>query len=580
MAEILPVYWKKAGSARLDDSMAYFLKTTHYKKGDYIQIYFSFRDPETRQPRNRCWKTLGYIQDLQASGIADPVSYYKEEVRRLNEERRQKQELARNPLSRKISDLGAARTLGYFPFQAVWNQMEMDSFFEDLTRTRMRFNAARCIHDLVMAKAVDLQARRNDFTQGLGLLWKNTDWTSEQTEACLDLLGKEADRIIRHVSACQDAQNGDQTMYLGWTTYYMDAFPQDSVSGTSAQESPEELALDLGITLNSRLIPSSLFLSTPVRKAEDEVHSFHMPQDENSSRPYVRVADKLLNDPREIFRAVQNQDGYIYSRSMDSLSAAERAWVFEGANSLLSLQDSGKPVVMVKTKLEDTPYSFEQEDGEKAEFVSRERRTVIYIPSLALQEKKEIRQQKEQALEALSAASPLPAAGRAGRYLKKNPDTGELQIDHGTFRRDLQSAGFRLIVTTDISRPAMDSVMTYAELWRMKEILLAHKVSLEENLSARRSVRRLQGSFLVCFLAMLLERKARVELLEDRFSAEEFDQFVSGFHLVEKLPGHCINLAENSRVLSFLETKTGLPLSDYELNEQQTEKILSLKIPR
>lgn len=114
----------------------------------------------------------------------------------------------------------------------------------------------------------------------------------------------------------------------------------------------------------------------------------------------------------------------------------------------------------------------------------------------------------------------------------------------------------------------------------MKEILLPHKVSLEENLSARRSVRLLQGSFLVCFLAILLERKARVELLEDRLSAEEFDQFVSGFHLVEKLPGHCINLAENSRVLSFLETKTGLPLSDYELNEQQTEKILSLKIPR
>lgn len=557
--------------------MAYFLKTTHYKKGDYIQIYFSFRDPETRQPRNRCWKTLGYIQDLEKEGIADPVSYYKEEVRRLNEERRRRQELARNPLARKISDLGAARTLGYFPFQAVWNQLELDAFFEDLTRTRLRFSAARCIHDLVMAKAVDLHASRDDFTQGLGLLWKNTDWSAEQVEACLDLLGKEAETILAHLSkdSISDTDR-NQTMYLGWTTYYMEAPEQGNLSVGAAEDDPDELALDLGITLTSQLIPSSLLLDTHTPQSA----GFSLPRSEDQNRSYVRVADKLLNDPREIYQALQNHDGYVYSRYMETLSAEEQAWVSEAAGSPLSLQDSKKPVEIVRTRLEDTPYSFVQEDGTPVEFVSRERRTVIYVPELAVQRKKEIRQLKEQAQEALGTRDPLYNAGAAGRYLMKNQETGVLQIDHGAIRRDLQNAGFQLLVTTDVSRPAMDSVMIYAELWRMKEILLAHKVSVEESLSARKSAVRLQGSFLVCFLALLLERKARVELLEDRFSAEEFDQFVSGFRLVEKLPGHCINLAENSRVLSFLETKTGLPLSDYELNEQQTEKILSLKIPR
>ena len=93
--------------------MAYFLKTSHYKKGDYIQIYYSFRDPETRQPRNKCYKTLGYIEDLKASGIADPVSYYRKQIELLNEEHRKK----KNPAPRTITEAGASRNIGYFPAQ-------------------------------------------------------------------------------------------------------------------------------------------------------------------------------------------------------------------------------------------------------------------------------------------------------------------------------------------------------------------------------------------------------------------------------------------------------------------------------
>lgn len=66
--------------------MAYFLKKTINKKGTYLQIYSSFYDPERGHTAHKSYKPIGYVHELQAKGIDDPVSFYKEEVIRLNQE--------------------------------------------------------------------------------------------------------------------------------------------------------------------------------------------------------------------------------------------------------------------------------------------------------------------------------------------------------------------------------------------------------------------------------------------------------------------------------------------------------------
>lgn len=66
--------------------MAYFLKKTNNKKGTYLQIYSSFYDPERGHTAHKAYKPIGYVHELQTKGIADPISFYKEEVIRLNQE--------------------------------------------------------------------------------------------------------------------------------------------------------------------------------------------------------------------------------------------------------------------------------------------------------------------------------------------------------------------------------------------------------------------------------------------------------------------------------------------------------------
>ena len=63
--------------------MSYFLKKTKNKKGTYLQIYESFYDPERKCGAHRSYKPLGYIHELQASGIDGPIAFYGNEVKKL-----------------------------------------------------------------------------------------------------------------------------------------------------------------------------------------------------------------------------------------------------------------------------------------------------------------------------------------------------------------------------------------------------------------------------------------------------------------------------------------------------------------
>ena len=76
--------------------MAYFLKKTNNKKGTYLQIYSSFYDPERRHTAHKAYKPIGYVHELQAKGIDDPISFYKEEVIRLNQQMLQKPQKKRS----------------------------------------------------------------------------------------------------------------------------------------------------------------------------------------------------------------------------------------------------------------------------------------------------------------------------------------------------------------------------------------------------------------------------------------------------------------------------------------------------
>ena len=92
--------------------MAYFLKKTNNKKGTYLQIYESFYDPQRRGAAHRSYKPIGYVHELQQKGIDDPIAFYSDEVKKLNQELKIRKQQEKQRL---ISEESPEKLLGYFP---------------------------------------------------------------------------------------------------------------------------------------------------------------------------------------------------------------------------------------------------------------------------------------------------------------------------------------------------------------------------------------------------------------------------------------------------------------------------------
>lgn len=584
--------------------MAYFLKTSHYKKGDYIQIYYSFRDPETRQPRNKCYKTLGYIEDLKASGIADPVSYYRKQIELLNEEHRKK----KNPAPRTITEAGASRNIGYFPAQMYWNVLHLDEVLNSLLQGRTRYNAAKCVHDLVMGRFSDLFSLRKDTWATVHALYGAEDWSREEIRCCLEFLGSHLEEIIDALHPVLDILSGPETekqrQYLGLTLYYLES-SQQSIQADEridADHADKDLMIPrrimAGISLDEHLIPSGLrIVASPSEEAicfEQASPVLSELREKNARK--IRIADKLLNDPKELYDALRADEGYLFARNMNSLSKQEEKWVldidekdrqkrieqtdlsFFGTNRISFLYEADESdFVLLKSEIMETPYSFvSAEDGSPVVFVSQEKLIALYSESRARKEKTRIMRLMDQASQFLRTGASESDFGEASRYITKD-ENGNPVFNQQQVQDDLKKAGCQILVTTELDLEAEKIMNIYGELWRVKEIMKNQKLYLDRALSEAKTLSVLKGSFLVCFIALILDRLARLDLLEDQFLPFDFDQFVDNFLVVEKLPGVCINLTEPSEILQFIERKTGLALSSYELDQKQIQKMLEAK---
>ena len=132
--------------------MAYFLKKTNNKKGTYLQIYESYYNPERKTGAHRSYKPIGYVHELQAKGIEDPISFYKEEVQKLNQEFQKRKQAEK---VRQISEESPEKLLGYFPLKNLCDSFGCKKYTDLMqTATGFRFNIFDMMSSLIYARVV------------------------------------------------------------------------------------------------------------------------------------------------------------------------------------------------------------------------------------------------------------------------------------------------------------------------------------------------------------------------------------------------------------------------------------------
>ena len=567
--------------------MSYFLKKTKNKKGTYLQIYESYYDPERKCGAHRSYKPVGYVHELIDKGIDDPVSFYSDEIKKLNSEYKENK---RKNKVRQISEESPEKLLGYFPVKNLNDSLGTKKYLNLLqTATGFRFNIADLMSALIYSRMVHPCSKSKTYDEIIPRLYEKYDFSLDQLYSGIGYIGSEYEKIIEiyNHQINQKYKFDTEKTYFDCTNFYFEIDREDELRRKGpSKENHKSPIVGLGLLLDSNQIPIGMKIypgnesEKPIlRSVIDDLKARN-----NITGRTIQVADKGLNCINNIMHALKDGDGYIFSKSVKTLSETELTWVLLD-NDYVDIKNSdGAVLYRVKECIDDFSYSYQYKNGSKKNIKLREKRIVTFNPKLAEKHIYEINKQVEKAYRLKTSQAKRSEFGDCSKYVtfiptdkKGNKEDGKIkvEINEEAIEKAKKLAGYNLIVTSELSMTSKEIYDTYHNLWRIEESFRAMKSQLDARPVYLQKQDSIIGHFLICYLAVLLSRILQIYILEDKYGTEEIFNFIRDFKVAKISDYRYINLTRSSEFIKKLAMNTKLPLTLYFLNNEDINKMLS-----
>ncbi len=568
--------------------MAYFLKKTNNKKGTYLQIYESYYDPERKGGAHRSYKPIGYVHELVDSGIDDPISHFQVEVDELNRIHNEKKEEEK---TKTISDESPEKFLGYFPLKNINDSLRTKQYIDIMqTATDYRFNVYDMMSSLVYSRAVHPCSKSKTYDEVLPKLFEATDFSLEQIYTGLGYLGMEYEKVIEIYNHQINLKYKFDTShtYFDCTNFYFEIDREDDFRRKGpSKENRHEPLVGLGLLLDANQIPIGMKLY-PGNESEKPVMRDvidGLKSRNNITGRTIQVADKGLNCGNNIMHALKEKDGYIFSKSVKTLSEKEKVWVLLPNDYREIKSSNGDVLYKIKECIDDFEYEIDDEKtGKKRKVTFTEKRVVTFNPALAKKQIYEINKLVEKARDLKTSQAKRSEYGECAKFVnfvsadKKGKETdGKVKVtmNDQAIENARKLAGYNLLVTSELKMSDQEIYKAYHNLWRIEESFRIMKSELDARPVYLQKEETITGHFLICYLAVLLTRLLQFKVLENKYCSEEIFAFIRDFRIAKISDRKYMNLARNSVFIKDLTKKTGLPLTSYFLSKGQIKKMLS-----
>ena len=558
--------------------MAFYLKKTKLKGRTYLSIDESFYSSEKKGTAHRCYKSLGSVETWMEKGLADPVAHFQLEVDALNQERADEG-------VRKISDTSQILYLGYFPLKSILDKLHVKKYVDYFKLTNdFQFDLYELLSSLIFARAVNPCSKHRTFHEVLPNLYEPVHYSYDQLLDGLSFIGNDYQKFVEIFTVQTKKVFGLDTSksYFDCTNFYFEIDREDDFRRKGpSKENRKEPIVGLGLLLDRNQIPVGMKMY-PGNESEKPVLRDVIGQlktQNNITGKTIHVADKGLNCAQNIAFSKKNGDGYLFSKSVKGLPETEKTWVLLEDGWTDVKDKRGNLLYRYKSCVDEFPYKVEH-DGKESIVHLTEKRLLTYNPSLAAKKRYEIRRLSEKAKSLTVSSAKKAEYGEAGKYVNFTDGTGEkavVTINQDAIDKDLQFAGYNLLVTSETKMKDQDIYDTYHNLWRIEESFKIMKSDLDARPVFCQKEETIKGHFLICYLTVLLERLFQFKVLENKYATTEIFRFLKDFR-VTKAETKYINTATSSDIINELSLKLKLPLTNYFLTETQIRSILNCKI--
>lgn len=565
--------------------MSYFLKkSTPSSKGLYLQIYESYYVPG-KGKRNKSYQKLGYLEDLIKDGIKDPLKHYQAVVDELN-----------NNLNilkdKQIGEESSLKHLGHFLVKAMFDLLDMDRDLNIVSHNfKCQYKFSDMFKTLCYSQILSPGSKYKAFENIIPNIYGCEKYSYDQILDCTNFIGSDYHKYIevlnKHIS-----DNWDRKLdkaYFDCTNYYFEIdLENDLLKKGPSKENQKSPLLGQALMLDGDQIPidTEFYPGNESEKPLLRQRMEDMKTRNNITGRVIQVADKGLNCARNIYSAVvEAKDGYIFSKSIkgNNLSEEQKKWILESDdkfNKWIDVRDSNGNLIYkyktVKTRINeqealdygtyDYKCKINPDDKRETSFTVKEKRIVTYNPKLAKKKKKEILKEVEKINKLLSYKQVLKEElGDSAKYVNVSAKTVEgekvkivTSLDNDKIKKDLDFAGYNMIISSEINADPKDIYNIYHNLWRIEEsfrILKTHLEARPAYLSNRNSI---LGHFTICYISLTLMRLLELKTFKDEISVSQLFEFIRQYNVVEGYGNTFTNTSTISETYKSIKQKLGL----------------------
>jgi len=558
--------------------MAYYLKKTKLKGRTYLSIDESFYNHDKKGTAHKCYKSLESVETHIKNGIEDPIAHFQKEVDELNR-------IKNEEGVKKISNVSPTLYLGYFPLKSVLEKLKIKKYVDYFKLTNdFKYDLYELLSSLVYARSVNPCSKNRTFHEVLPNLYHPYNYSYDQLLDGLSFLGSNYEKFIELFTSQVESIYGVDTSktYFDCTNFYFEIDREDDFRKKGpSKENQKSPIVGLGLLLDSHQIPIGMKMYPGNESEKPVIRDVinHLKKQNNITGKTIHVADKGLNCAQNIAFSKTNGDGYLFSKSVKGLSEKEKVWVLLDQDFNEMKDKKGKVLYRYKSCIDKFPYTVEH-DGKKVIVNLTEKRLLTYNPDLAAKKRYEINRMVEKAKSLTLSQAKKNDYGETGKYVSFTDNKGKkatVSINQNTIDNDLKFAGYNLLVTSEIEMTDQDIYNTYHNLWRIEESFKIMKSDLDARPVFLQKENTIKGHFLICYIAVLLERILQFKVLKNKYSTSEIFDFIKSFKAT-KTESKYINTTINSDFINVLSKVFSLPLTNYFLTETQIKSIFNYKL--
>jgi transposase len=239
--------------------MAYRLDVKETKKGTYMIIEKKYWDKEKKKPVTEHYKTLGYLHELQKE-YSDPVTYFREEVNRMNTEQKAESKLTITiDMNEELpEDTHVRYNFGYAVILKIYHELELDRFLNNKARHEaFKYNSNSIMKLLVITRILHPSSKRSSYDYRK-MFFERFDFELHDVYRALTHFSKIGTQCQQFISDQINLKFGRDTslMYFDVTNIYFEIDKTDNLRkrGKEKNNRPDPI-VQLALAMDSDGIP-------------------------------------------------------------------------------------------------------------------------------------------------------------------------------------------------------------------------------------------------------------------------------------------------------------------------------------